>query len=500
MKVKIVKVPFKAQEGISIPVTSGEDSVNPIAELEEGEVYKSQDGMIKKIDDDAGTHEEGGVLVDDAHKVIEDTGDKRDDEVSKELLMSPDEVFQVTGFRPKRKVTHSKAYELAVNHYDKKVKSIEKKIKTGLKYAKDYNSKASENSMDLNLQLLESIPTKNDLFEAIFGHQEDIKEEKGIKNSDDDAQIGNNFPKINPAEADFSMDLNFMKQYPNPVQPSAVQKSNLQDAIERGIIEPPVKQYTTRVDVNEKPKGITPSTFNEPLQWYDVMQPLYSILNSRKEPVRFATPKVFIPSFRLLDPRPALEAGEASFNRAAAMLPSTTVGMANLANLFSQKYMMDNQIIGQYENQNKQILNQQDAESAKLKTMQSASDVDAIDKFELKRLTRDEAFRQQRMEDIGNISQKYALNRRFNREGQYLLNMFPHFDQTATYNQNPFTFTNPGTNLSSSNQTEDGMQVQMFTDPNTGQQVPFVALPTGKGGVTWKRLSFNRNQNWVNTK
>ena len=494
MKVRVTKVPeIKAQEGASIPETSGNNTNHPVAELEEGEVFQDTEGAIKKVSDNAGTHEEGGVLLDDVHKVLEDTGDKRDDKDSETLLMSPDEVYERTGFRPKRKITHSKAYELATEYYDKKLKSVENKIKISLKNAKFTNSKASQNSLDLNLQLLEAIPTKDELFQSIFKHQEEVKETEGIEpENEDEAQYGNlygvfnNIPsRVNrPANMDNPsdpMDILFNKVYGTNPTPEAATDNN-SDQAKSGI-----------------PKGITPSEFNQPLTFNDLMQPLYSLLNSNKTPVNINFPKVTIPSVRLLDPRASLAAGEAAYNRALSILPNTGVGLANVANVFAQKYQIDNQILGQFENQNKQILNNNEANVANLKTQQSASDVNLIDAFETKRLTRDEAFRQQRMADLGNISDKVALNKRFNREGQYLLDLFPHFNQNAEFNGNQYNFTNPSAAGSPQSDQTD-FQVRMFTDPETGQQIPFIGLPTGKGGVTWKRASFNKNQTWTNNK
>lgn len=454
MKVKIVKIP-EAQVGVSIPITSGESTVNPVAELEQGEVFKDTEGDITKVSDQAPRHEEGGVLLDDVHKVLEDTGDKREDQDSKDLLISPDEMFKITGFRPKRKLTHSKAYELVVKHYDKKFKSAERKIEKSLKYAKFTNDKASENSLDLNLQLLESFPTKDQLFETIFNHQEEIKRIKGITPEGNKAQVGK-FNWINAAssKADDAMDL-LVRDSENFSVPLTL-KQKLEEAVTAGIIELPKGASFNSVDSNEFPtdqssdndKSGLPSPnksskFNQPLTVNDLLQPLYSILNSRKSPVRINFPKIYTPAVRLMNPQPALEAAEASFNRALTLLPSTAIGYANMANLFAQKYAVTNQVMGEYQNMNNQILNQYDSQQAQARSMQSASDVNLIDQFETKRLTRNEAFRQQRMADLGNISDKIALNRRFNTEGQYLLDMFPHFNQNAQYNNNQAKFTIP---------------------------------------------------------
>lgn len=494
MKVRVIKVPdIKAQEGASIPETSGNNTDHPVAELEEGEVFQDTQGGIQKVSDNAGTHEEGGVMLDNVHKVLEDTGDKRDDPDSKSLLMSPDEVYERTGFRPKRSITHSKAYELATEFYDKKLKSVENKIKISLKNSKFTGSKASQNALDLNLQLLESLPTKDELFQNIFNHQEEVKETENIEPTDEKAQFGAWYGKLNdlpkPVNRPFNLD--------NPNDPM----DQVFNATYSGnpVYETPTNNSSDYQKLGI-PRGIKPSTFNQPLTFNDLMQPLYSLLSSDKAPVNVNFPKVTIPSVRLLDPRPSLAAGEAAYNRALALLPNTGVGLANVANVFSQKYQIDNQILGQFENQNKQILNAQEANVANLKTQQSASDVNLIDNFETKRLTRDEAVRQQRMADLGNISDKIALNKRFNKEGQYLLDLFPHYNQNAEFNGNQYEMTNPSANTGNQAGSQTDFQIRMFTDPETGQQIPFIGLPTGKGGVTWKRASFGKNQTWTNNK
>lgn len=493
MKVKVIQVPIIAQNGAKIPETSGNNTTHPVAELEEGEVFQNTQGGIEKVSDDAGTHEEGGVLLDNVHKVLEDTGDKRKDEDSKSLLMSPEEVYERTGFRPKRSITHSKAYELASEFYDKKLKSVENKIKISLKNAKFTGSKASQNSLDLNLQLLESLPTKDELFQSIFNHQEEVKESEGIEPTDEKAQFGAWYNQLNGVFPSF---VNRPENLDNGFDPMD-QVFNSQYA-QAPVYETPTNNGSDYQKLGI-PRGIKPSRFSQPLTFNDLMQPLYSLLNSDKTPVNVNFPKVTIPSVRLLDPRPSLAAGEAAYNRALALLPNTGVGLSNIANVFAQKYQIDNQILGQFENQNKQILNAHEANVANLKTQQSASDVNLIDNFETKRLTRDEAFRQQRMADLGNISDKIALNKRFNTEGQYLLDLFPHYNQDAEFNGNQYEMTNPTPNINKSTDNNQ-LEVVSLPDPTTGQLVPFVKVPNTKGGYTIKRLNFNRNQTWTNNK
>jgi hypothetical protein len=175
MRVRILQIP-KAQEGLELQ--------NPqLAELEQGEIYEDINGDISKISDSAPTHDDGGVLVDDAHRILEDTSDKRTDYVSKELKLSPEEIFNVTGFKPKSSLTHSKAFEVSSEYWDRKYKHLEKKVKDTLDYAADTNSTYAKNSLDFNNQQLTSIPSKQELFDNLFEYQEKKKEQMNALNN-----------------------------------------------------------------------------------------------------------------------------------------------------------------------------------------------------------------------------------------------------------------------------------------------------------------------------
>ena len=153
------------------------------AELEKGEVFQDLNLDIKKVDEREYTHEDGGSMQSDVFRVLEDTADKRKNLDSKNLKITPDEAFALIGFRPKRSVSHSKLYELATEYYDKKVKKGSKEIQDTLDYIK-YNRDDiySRNSLDENLYKLETIPTKGDIFDIIYEHQENIKKQYGISN------------------------------------------------------------------------------------------------------------------------------------------------------------------------------------------------------------------------------------------------------------------------------------------------------------------------------
>lgn len=177
----------KDSEGLNpapIYYQKGGATVKPIM-AEAGEVYQSPDGGVSKVPDNAPTHNdpEGGAIVLDAFKILEDTGDKRGDIESKLLLVQPDELLQMTGVFSKKPVTHSKAYELGSEKIDKDVKKTSKFLQKNVdSIEKSPNDPYSKNSLNMNFNRLGVIPTKGDLFDILFSHQEDIKRKYNIDN------------------------------------------------------------------------------------------------------------------------------------------------------------------------------------------------------------------------------------------------------------------------------------------------------------------------------
>lgn len=152
---------------------------------EAGEVYKDINGGMNKIPDHMDTHDDtsGGVQVDNAAQVLEDTGDKRNDIDSKLLLIKPKEMLDISGLKTTKPITHSKAFELMTKDADKNSKYIQNFLK---KNANSLQSSSNDfyakNSMDLNTNLLGAVPTQADIFNKLFAHQEDIKAKYQIDN------------------------------------------------------------------------------------------------------------------------------------------------------------------------------------------------------------------------------------------------------------------------------------------------------------------------------
>jgi len=181
-KVRILGLP-KRQAGGSMPTTKGlPPSLHHMAnvEAEAGEVYQDQDGGFNKIDDQAKSHEQGGVMIPDAERVLEDTSTDRKDKFSKTLKMSPNEVNTIFGFKPKSPVSHAKAFELANNEYDKQRKKFNVAQKDIDEAPNQDNM--SMNSAKLNFANREFVPDQQDVFDTLFEHQEAIKAVHGIPN------------------------------------------------------------------------------------------------------------------------------------------------------------------------------------------------------------------------------------------------------------------------------------------------------------------------------
>lgn len=145
------------------------------AELEKGEVFQNRQGEIQKVAESEPTHENGGSYQNNVSRVLEDTADKRLDRDSKLLKVTPDQAEKIVGFKPKSAMSHSKLYEAALEHYDKKLKSTEKKIDKNLDYVKYGGGKYAENSLTENIKFMQMIPTKAELFDNIYNNQESVK-------------------------------------------------------------------------------------------------------------------------------------------------------------------------------------------------------------------------------------------------------------------------------------------------------------------------------------
>lgn len=532
MKVRVKKCP-KAQYGL-----------RPDIEAESGEQVQYTDGSIEQLPKgEEYKHEQGGVIVSDVNKVLENTSSIRNDDDSINLKLTRDAVKDITGVKPKKALSHSEALEFAAEVWDRRLKSLEKKLSSNIDYINKTNSIFAKNSMEENLKLLDSIPTKADLFESLFNHQESIKREFGIKGGGkarngydgkryDDyvTSLGEQDKTINKdniewkgrqaknkngfygsadeesfkadhqwffnAHPDYSMsnpdhvrefqtayNNKFFEEFGRPYfegngykaidgkfgnytsgAPLLIYKENYtypkgspdtgkyekysstEPVVYRGFGTP----VGTDQEVTERTQTKTPNgkeRFNVPLSWYDVASALDNLINSDRIPVRHDSVRLQSSPPKYLDPRPSLSAANESYRQALDILPDNAVGYANLANLFSTKYKMDNQVLGNYENSNNQIYNTDRLYQDSIANQQEQLDMQSRQVTESKYLQSLEKQRQQKAMAFGDLMDTLAKNKKFNREGNLIMSMIDFYNQRGDYNGLKYDFVNPKSTL-----------------------------------------------------
>lgn len=195
------------QTGGDVPTTHGlPDGMAQLANVnaEEGEVYQDNNGDISKVANNAGTHEEGGVNLPNVNRVLENTSKlRKKDPASKILALQPEEVQKMFGFTPKSNISHADAFEQAKEHFGKK----RLKIQQSQKLIADRNDldPLSANAAKLNFQTNANLPTDDEMFDMLFGHQEYVKQLHGIQDdgSMDNKQQYGGMPKLRKAQAGF---------------------------------------------------------------------------------------------------------------------------------------------------------------------------------------------------------------------------------------------------------------------------------------------------------
>lgn len=526
------------------------------AELEKGEVFQNQQGQINKVAETEDTHEDGGSMQGSVHRVLEDTADKRKDLDSKLLKIKSDEAMAIVGFKPKGTTTHSKLYEQATEFYDKKLKSFEKKLDSNLEYIKfGGGGKFAQNSLEENLKLMEQFPTKANIFDAIYSHQEEVKQKylidqenkmqnggkpkytvggenppydvdpyKGGKTkkgsttptgknnaynkgqdylkrweelipgvsklNNIDAQnaiygysvknnpkavidmwqkygmtakgmksekyiettgkfdgVFENFPNTDLTEfADSYADGYFgVRQLEPPVAAPAVAGAQVVPAVTPSPAAPPAEVAQTKADVppiDIKPLsggGAEASKFNEPLRWYDVAVDGLNFLSSiERTPVGFEQLKRDPLRVHEVNPLPTLLQNQGDYNAALEQLSTSGVGFANQANLLANKYKVNNEVLGQYENINKGKYDQVDQFNDQAQFQLQQLNLGLRSTARVQQLQGEEVQRKSKLNALDDLFTKVAQNRKLNREGQLVMELTPYFDQYAKYNGNKY--------------------------------------------------------------
>ena len=518
---------------------SDEPGAMPNVIAESGEIVQGHDGGIAKISDNEKTHEQGGVKLGNVNKVLEDTSDKRKDEASKLLRMSPEEVENLFGFKPKSYVSHAKAFELAVEHYNKISKKIQNEQKVIAE--KPHLDKIAVNTAKLNYKTNKDLPGKDDIYDALFLHQEQIKKMNNIQNDGKIAKTGGKISMKAQAGAWANYyDKKQRKQYTAPTDvtpeqfytPEVVAYMNTLDKLpgvdnDLGVAKDNTWGYRHQMaydkffgngnkpvigkdlgtmprtlpsltgaspaasikfpgavsdngvntDVTINPKFINQpkNEFNEPTYWDDIAPSLLGLADSfNRDPELFNPTQFNQLKYKQLDPTPALNANQADYNAALEQLgnigDASGTTAANIANLQAQKYNSNGQILGNYENQNSQIKNNEITYNTNVKDRQNASDAQTRATYHRNVQLGREAQREQRLKSIEDISRVVALKRRQNASGNRILKLTPAFNQKGEYNGYQYVPVLPGDVQANTNSkivtTGTGKKWQIITDAN----------------------------------
>lgn len=502
---------------------------------EAGEVYSTPNDTLKKIPDSADRHEaaSGGVPVNDADRVLENTSTYRNDADSKELKLSPEEASALTGVKFDKSVSHSQALEDADKHYQKfrfKIsKAMEKNIDT---LQDDRLDKYASNSLNLNQLHLSTIPTSGQVFDNLFHHQEITKQIAGIdqaraacggKYGIQEAQmgayntgraaynptfgsmvgdqgnpmgadvvggagyplgagavgqagvpidyqglhlrppgIGNNQQGYDPK--DWYFDASTGKwivnatvygnrgngsRLPLPTSPNNPFPQVGNQSFNPEIGAPDFKTVLNNGETTQGSRQFNfkkqpQSDFNEPLNWYDVAGPIGNYLSATDRiPAQYNPVQLNQIRMRLQNPEPALQAGTADYNAALRTVKNMPGSQSNISNLFTNKYNIDNSILGNAENVNSQIKNSETQYNAGIRDRQSELDQQSRARFQQEFLGSLEAQRQQKSQSLNELYDRFAQNAKLNREGKLLSKLFPAYDQEGNFSGYQTMMSNP---------------------------------------------------------
>lgn len=162
---------------------TGANNANPNVVAEQNEVFE-KDGQVYHIAPGmpgVQRHEDGGTPV-NAERVLEATSTMqgRNQLTDKLLQVGPDTVEALTGFRPDRALSHATAMKKADEYWAEKRNRFTKKAD---KILNDPNAdKFALESARMNMMQAQQMPSTQQLFDALFNHQEAIKMFHGIGN------------------------------------------------------------------------------------------------------------------------------------------------------------------------------------------------------------------------------------------------------------------------------------------------------------------------------
>jgi hypothetical protein len=188
--------------------------------------------------------------------------------------------------------------------------------------------------------------------------------------------------------------------------------------------------------------------FFEPTNWYDLAPGLSELEDSfRRYPELYNPVDIHTLHLQQLNPEAALRANQGDYNAALHALSNDRMGhgarTANISNLTAQKYKANNQIIGEYANQNANIKNREIEYNTSARDRQSMADAGSRQKYYADVLQSRDNQRLQRLQAIQDLSRAQQLKARQNTSGNLVMQLSPHFNQQGEFNGTPYHFTLP---------------------------------------------------------
>jgi hypothetical protein len=182
------------------------------------------------------------------------------------------------------------------------------------------------------------------------------------------------------------------------------------------------------------------SGFYEPLRWFDTASATNAYVNAlERDPGKYNPMEFNQLRYKLLDPTAALQQNQADFNAGVQATQDMSAnnpgaGAANIANLAAQKYAANNQVLGQYENQNAQIKNNEITYNTQVRDKNSLADQQAREVFENKVLQSKAIQDEQKLTALDSLYKTIAENRALNRNGNLIMKFSRAFDQYGDFN------------------------------------------------------------------
>lgn len=140
------------------------------AKMEKGEVFKAPDGVIEKIPNTAPAHEQADSIA-PATLILENTSAIRKDPYSRMLKITPEQFQNLTGFKAKADMSHSKAFEVANKKAGKLIDKHAKYLNSPNKGIDNF----ATNTANLNQLFSQQILEGDELLQTLFDNQETRK-------------------------------------------------------------------------------------------------------------------------------------------------------------------------------------------------------------------------------------------------------------------------------------------------------------------------------------